>query len=468
MKRPYCGIPFGALFSIVLLVGCHPSGPAFAPPPETEDQLAGSPGPINVHSGPFFQFKGGKSGGNTPISNVGGTALIGDPQRAFFSVTDGGGLDKCRRKYYKPGCGVVYKLTPTHRIAYEETVLHQFDNTDGGVPEAALVEDGAGNLFGTTSIGGKYHDGTVFELARTGSTYRETVLHSFEGGDDGAAPTSPLIFGKGGVLYGTTSGSLIENCNGVKACGTVFRIDSSGAHYKVLYVFKNGGAAGWNPSSAVVMDGKGALFGTTAGNCCGTVYELAPTGSGSYEERTLHAFRGTDGAMPNGGLLDESGTLYGVTYFGGTGGCKTFHYYFPPGCGTIFKLTPNGSRNFSESVIHDFTIADLAGGISPYAGLTLGQGGFFYGTASGGGNTTGECYSSSPYGYFPGGCGVVYRIRPDGSDYRVLLRFEQEKGGEFPEGAYPNSRLLAVDGTLYGTTPFGGRYDFGAAFKIVL
>jgi hypothetical protein len=457
----------------VALISCGRAGSSVQPPIAPQfAPLAAEPSTYHVI--PFYQYKGGKSGGIEKISVLGGAAFIGNPKKALYSVADAGGIKNCHSKEYPgPGCGVAYELTPQHGHSYKETVLHEFNGADGGIPVASLVQDSAGSLYGTTVVGGKYHKGTAFRLSRSQTGYNETVLYSFRGGDDGAAPAAPLIFDSSGALYGTTGGSFSLACNAT--CGTVFKLTPSGSHYteKVLHAFPNGKDDGTNPEAGLIADSSGNFFGTadTGGAFrLGAVFELTPTPSGDYKERILYAFGATqnDGALPSAGLLDESGVLYGTTYFGGSGSCISFHFYFPPGCGTVYKLTPHGS-GYIESVIHNFTKKHLSDGLFPVAPLVAGDDGFLYGTASGGGYRKGpQCRGGgSGYGYAPGGCGVVYRLRPSGSDFRVIYEFKDEKNGYLPEGASPVAALLDVQGKLYGTTSYGGRYKEGVGFELV-
>jgi uncharacterized repeat protein (TIGR03803 family) len=164
------------------------------------------------------------------------------------------------------------------------------DGLDGGKPAGALVFDKAGNLYGTTEIGGKYDKGTVFKLAPTvRGQWKESVLHSFKGGtSDGNYPYSTLIFDAAGNLYGTTYDGGSSSC---------------------------------------------------AGYGCGTVFKLTPISGGRWKEKILYAFTGsTDGAHPDRGslVMDASGNLYGTTVLGGQGNCLQQG----SGCGVVFEIAP--------------------------------------------------------------------------------------------------------------------------------
>jgi uncharacterized repeat protein (TIGR03803 family) len=228
------------------------------------------------------------------------------------------------------GAGMVFKLSPLG----QETVLYVFTGgADGGSPVAVIL-DPEGNLYGTTYEGGTRGFGTVFELSPAG---QETVLHSFTGGPDGALPETGLSRDKQGNLYGTTD----AGGNGVAEGGEglVFELDAAG-NYRVLYAF-TGGSSGQDPSSTVVRDADGNLYGTTyfggLAACdlgCGLVYKISPSG----QETVLYDFTGaTDGAAPLGVVLDSAGNLYGVTDAGGKGGVPSIS---GSGAGVVYKLSP--------------------------------------------------------------------------------------------------------------------------------
>jgi uncharacterized repeat protein (TIGR03803 family) len=454
------------------VVACNRAGASFQPPavPGTEPMVFQ---PDTHHVIPFFEYKGGKNGG-IKLSNYGGAAFIGDPQKALYSVAPSGGIDKCRRHYYWPGCGLVYELTPQKSSAfYKETILHTFDKTDGGVPDAALVMDKAGSLYGTTSLGSKYNDGNVFRLTPSRGGYTPTVLYSFKGGADGAAPAAPLILDDKGALYGTTTGSNVFQCDGSssgssKYCGTVFKLTPSGSRYteKVLHAFLKSSKDGTSPEAGLTADAKGNLFGTTAaggtGNI-GTVFELTPAGSGEYTERILSNLE-HGGDYPSSGVVEENGTFYGTTYFGGSGYCISFHFFFPPGCGVLYKVAPHGS-GYVESVVHDFV--KVSGGFFPL-GLISGHDGFLYGTTDQGGYVKGRACrgGGSGYGYSPAGCGVIYRLRLSDGDFQVLYAFRDKTDGDLPEGGFPRSPLLDAGGVFYGTNTLGGAHNQGVGFAL--
>jgi len=312
-----------------------------------------------------------------------------------------------------------------------ESVLYSFGSgtSDGTNPQAGLVMDSAGNLYGTTYAGGTNGVGTVFKISPTDT---ETILHSFGSGtNDGINPQAGLIMDSAGNLYGTTAGG-----GGALGGGTVFKISADGTE-SILHSFVHGGTAdGWNPQAGLIMDSAGNLYGTTSGDA-GTVFKISADGT----ESVLYAFSGTnDGFQPlyAGVITDSAGNLYGTTVSGGLGG-----YTF----GTVFKISADGT----ESILHSFTGVD---GGEPEAGLIMDSAGNLYGTTTSGGNAS--VVNS----------GEVFKISPAGT-LSVLHYFTGGITNTITDGGYPRADLiLDSDGNLYGTTSFGGQNDEGTVFKI--
>jgi uncharacterized repeat protein (TIGR03803 family) len=284
--------------------------------------------------------------------------LIQDAKGNLYGTTEGGGAN---------GDGAVFKLTKSNK----ESVLYSFTGgTDGGDPYAGLVMNAAGNLYGTTNLGGAAGYGTAFDLNPT--TKVETVLYSFSYFPDGENPYSPLIDTKN-HFYGSTYQG------GAAGYGTVFELGKKGKE-TTLYSF-TGNPDGANPYAGLISDKDGNLYGTTLGGGAseyGTVFELSSTGV----ETVLYAFTGNppDGEYPLSGLVrDAAGNLYGTTEKGGASGF-----------GTVFKLSSTGT----EIVLHSFTGAD---GAFPYATLVRDSKGNLYGTTESGGHD---------------GAGVVFKITP--------------------------------------------------------
>ena len=322
--------------------------------------------------------------------NLYGTALQGGPPCGFFT------------------CGVVFKIDSTGN----ETVLHGFTGADGANPEAGLLRDSAGNLYGTTSAGGSGY-GVVFKLDAT--TNKETLLYTFTGGADGGQPMAGLVSDTAGNLYGTTQGGGdLSAC--IAGCGVVFKLDPTGGQ-TVLYTF-SGGADGRYPSGDLIQDSTGNLYGITSaggvpfirsGEGCGVVFKLDPT---TREETVLYSFTGeTDGGIPDKASLfmDGAGILYGTTALGGaSGGCGG------GGCGVVFNLDPTTGK---ESVLYTFTGG--ADGGQPTAGLVRDSAGSLYGTASTAG-ISGNCGI---------GCGVVFKLTPTETTFTVSVVLAGNGGG---------------------------------------
>lgn len=317
--------------------------------------------------------------------------LLRDLEGNFFGTTLLGGNTNC----YEYGCGTVYKVSK----AGKETMLHEFTGSpDGEEPEALLVQDAAGNIYGTAYLGGVYNFGAVFKIDITG---KETILHSFagplDGGGDGVYPYAGVILDAEGNLYGATAGG------GTYGAGTVYELDSAG-NETLLYSF-TGESDGASPSSVLLFDPQGNLYGTTrrggnlnceGGDGCGVVFELSPQQDGSWTDATLYTFCSvsncTDGQEPIAGPLvrDTTGNLYGTTYFGGA-----YRNCNGDGCGAVFKL----DTNEKETVLHSFTGG--SDGAFPWAGLTMDGSGNLYGTATAGGDA--QCLP-------PSGCGTVFKL----------------------------------------------------------
>jgi len=248
-----------------------------------------------------YSFTGSSDGANP----VGG--LIEDGSFNLYGTTKNGG---------DASFGTVFELVP---FGGGFKLLHTFTaGSDGANPEGSLVMDADGNLYGTTLEGGALNQGTVFRVTPRG---KEKVLHSFDGTNDGRFPTSGLAIDFDGNLYGTMPGG------GQNIAGTLYRMSKSGK-IKVLHAF-SGGDDGGNPVGTPLLGGDGDVYGVTfmggAGDASvGTVFKLSPSG----KEKVLHSFDADvnvdDGFKPSGGLImDDAGTLYGVTSTGGTSGAGT-------------------------------------------------------------------------------------------------------------------------------------------------
>jgi uncharacterized repeat protein (TIGR03803 family) len=307
--------------------------------------------------------------------------------------------------------GVVFKVDTEG----QETILYSFTGgADGAVPEASVIGDEAGNLYGTTNSGGASNAGVVFRLNAMG---QETVLYSFTGGADGGYPYSGVIRDAAGNLYGTTT------YGGGADLGVVYKVDATG-HETVLHSF-TGVADGGHPNAGLILDAKGNLYGTAVNGGAGfggVVFRMDPMGN----ETVLHSFSGEDGTEPYGGLIgDGAGNLDGTTFYGGTSDN-----------GVVYKLDAQGN----ETVLYNFT-AGVDGG-EPQAGVIRDAEGNLYGTTLLGG--TGDC---------PAGCGVVYKLDATGQE-SVLHSFTG--GADGANGSADPGLIRDAEGNLYGATSNGG------------
>jgi uncharacterized repeat protein (TIGR03803 family) len=309
---------------------------------------------------------------------------------------------------------------------WKEKVLYTFQGgNDGAVPAGGVVFDKQGNLYGATSDGGSANDGTAFELmppAKPDDAWTESVLHVFRGyssNGDGASPEGGLVIDAAGNLYGTT-------------------------------------AYGGN--------GPCTLLGSAIG--CGAVYEMSPpaTKGGAWTETILYNFKGgSDGQFPIGNLtFDGAGNLYGATYFGGGFGSCDSPYY--QRCGTIFELSPPKTRGgkWKEKVLYSFKNGQ--DGANPNGGLIFDKAGALYGSTGWGGFAGNDCAGGNGFV----GCGTIFELTPPGKQggpwrEKAIYLFKGRPG----DGARPNSNLtFGTNGLLYGTTLGGGEAEEGIVFSL--
>ena len=326
--------------------------------------------------------------------------VIFDGAGNLYGVTEGGGA------YHG---GVVYELSPQAGGGWAEKWLHQFgEGTDGKAVVGNLAFDSAGNLYGVTIEGGTYGQGTVYELIpQEDGLWVEKVLHNFsDTGPDGGTPEAGVIFDSAGNLYGTTlSGGINKNHTEGSYAGTVFELSLVGGVWneKILYSFPASRYDAAGPSASLIFDSAGNLYGTTAAGgryfANGTVFELSPNAEGAWTETVLHSFGydSSDGAGPFGNLIiDSTGSLYGTTSQGGIYGCLCSSIG-----GTVFKLTPGSDETWTERILHDFGNGE--DGSFPLAGLLMDASGNLYGTTRFGGGGEGGVGT---------GPGAVFEVSP--------------------------------------------------------
>ena len=401
-------------------------------------------------------------------------ALLMDAGGNLFGTTAVGGN----------GHGVVFELQQTQLGKFKFLKLYQFCKhfscNDGDNPTGPLIVDTNGILYGTTARGG-FGDGVAFKLSPSGTgKWSETVLYDFCHGfgcTDGSTPAAGLTYAgaESGLpydgaspLYGTTA------VGGANNQGTVFSLVPHGDQWTetVLYNFcSQGGSSctdGKDPARNVVVSPTGILFGTTTlGGTndkgvggAGVAYQLSPNGDGSWSQTVLYQFCSapecSDGEFPSGKLVEDgAGGLLGTT---GGGGSQCGHGSH--GCGTIFRLVPNGV-NSEETVLYAFCKKrDCKDGADPEGGVTLDSFGNVYGTAfSGGGN---DIDMSGIGG------GAVFKL--GGGSLSILHRFCALPNCS--DGEYPDDGLVRdPNGPLFGTTTAGGMFgqsiDGGTVFQIV-
>jgi uncharacterized repeat protein (TIGR03803 family) len=322
------------------------------------------------------------------------------------------------------GNGTVYKLSP-HGSSWVFSSLHSFAaGGDGSGPGFGSLALSGGALFGTTEGGGYF--GTAFEVRRAGG-WKETVVHTFGVGKDGAQPLNGVVFDSAGNFYGTTS------LGGAYGNGTVFEGKRSGKKWieSVIHSFKSA-----NPVASVTLDAHGNLYGTTSfggptGN--GVVFKLSRSGS-SWKETVLYDFLGgSDGQHPVGGLVfDQAGNLYGSTFQGGANGG-----------GTVYKLS-RSAKGWKLTTLYSFS-----GGAGPYNKLTFDAKGNIYGTTNGDGAH---------------GDGSVFKLSRSNGVWKFtdLYDFTSGSDGGLPYGS------VAVDaqGDIFGTATVGGSDNQGVVFEI--
>jgi uncharacterized repeat protein (TIGR03803 family) len=380
----------------------------------------------------LHQFAGTGTDGAYPTGD-----LVFDRAGNIFGTTSIGG----NGNYCYLGCGIVFELS-LNNGSWTYSIVYEFCSNskaclDGAFPQAGLVVDAAGNLYGTTLQGGSEQSGTVFELSPPsppGGAWTETVLHSFctkYGCIDGYFPYSKLLLDSRGGLYGTTSAGG-DNTNCRDGCGTVFRLRpplGPGKHWTedVIYTFCPTPNFGFCPDGATLMvglaaDKDGNLYGTTQlggkphSDGHGTIYRLTRS-LGSWTESVLFVFPPT--AAPVGELaLDRLSRIYGVSPYAG---------------GVVYRLDAESGQVRSLSLENEIPTSGV---------LVDSDHAVIYGTTPGG-----PGYSQ----------GLIFKITAPAQETPLHIfcdQFQCEDGGG------PASGLIEdLSGNLYGTTEYGGFGD---------
>jgi len=327
--------------------------------------------------------------------------------------------------------GTVFKFATT---ASKPTTLYKFCTqgypclTDGAKPYAGLVLASNGKFYGTTTLGGTTDNGTVFQITSTGSF---KTIYNFGGTTTGSVPWATPIQAKDGDLYGGTSIGGSDNDGVLYAISTAGKLDDS-----LTFTGDNG----IYPFGKLVQGTDGNYYGTTgeveSGD--GTVFVVKEAAI-----HTLHKFTGTDGGDPIGGLVQaRNGTFYGTTSTDGG----------PLQAGTVFSITAAGAFK----TIYKFCARkNCTDGSTPYATLIQASDGNLYGTTYLGGANNTNCN---------GGCGTIFKITTAGK-LTTLYNFCSQRNcadGYQPEGGL----VQATNGTLYGTTYYGGTTDSGTVFSL--
>ncbi len=232
--------------------------------------------------------------------------------------------------------GIAFALKRGHRSQWKEEILYNFCSqancSDGSGPWAPMIVDSAGNLYGTTTLGGSASYGAVFELSPHGRTYSQSVIYSFcsqSNCADGGVPYGGLVMDGSGNLYGNNTGF------GADGYGVVFRLAPQSGHWQYSVLASFAYANGASPQSSMTLDASGNLLGVAPIGGAGGVGTVFQYGGGALD--ALYSFCGqtncTDGAEPTDSVsIDGSGTIWGTTWVGGAN--------YTSGGGTIFSLAP--------------------------------------------------------------------------------------------------------------------------------
>jgi len=356
--------------------------------------------------------------------------LLLDKSGNLYGTTTAGGA-------YRQG--EVFELSPNPKGSWTEQVLYSFQGSaDGSLPAAGVISDKQGNLYCTLYMGGALGHGAVYELIKPGKggAWTNHLLYSFSGGNDGGQPVGPVLFDSVGNLYGVTP------LDGLYGQGVVFELSPNGQGggwtETVLHAFVSQSPDAQGPAGALIFDKKSNLYGLAVQGGAvnqGAAFELTPNHDGTWTESVIYSFLGgNDGANPaTSDLLLKGRSLYGTTTNGGAAND-----------GTVFQLTP-GKTGWNETLL--YTFPGGASGGNPFAGLVSDSKGNFYGTTASGAHGAG---------------GVTFELSKVGGVWTetVLYTFDNPGNGSYADLVRDKA------GNLYGTTEFGGPAFAGNVFEV--
>lgn len=377
------------------------------------NQAATTLGSFNGYFGP-----GSASNGQTPYAG-----LVADAAGNLFGTTIFGGAN---------GGGAVYELTKTTNGYNAPVAIADLSQATGINPESQLAIDSKGNIYGTTSYGGTFNDGTVFELVKGAGGYGAPVVLANFNGTNGANPGAGVVFDAAGNLFGTTVNG------GPQGGGTVFEMVRNGNGFgaPINLTSTASAATGFNPGGSLYIDSAGNLFGTAANGGAygfGTISEIKKTATGYAAPIALVSFNGTNGANPAANLIaDASGNLFGTT---GQGGAN--------GKGTVFELVKTATGYAAPTTLASFDGVSAAG---PNGGLVM--------------DSAGDLFGTTTQTQIDGTNGTVFELKKTAGGYgplTILTTFS----GSVPSG----SLLIDASGILYGVTQRGGQ-SFGTVFEL--
>jgi uncharacterized repeat protein (TIGR03803 family) len=371
----------------------------------------------------------------------------------FGSLASGEPGRKCSKN-----CGNIYSISETSQLGDPTDVVYSFQAGDDGAFPTGETLFYKGIFYGTTEYGtrtncGGLGCGTLYEINGDGTEKHLFMFCLLPACADGVFPHAGLTVGPQKSLYGTTTfggtGNGLLCGSSLGGCGVVYQLAADGPHPIYSFcskVHKNVCVDGAVPLSGLLADGAGNLYGTTqfgGRHSSGTIFKLSYNGT-KWIEKVLYSFCGTvkngvctDGSVPQAGLIESGGELYGTTAYGGTA-CDDN----PNGCGTVFSVAPDGT---AHAVLYSFRGENLMDGAFPQAPLVADGLGNLYGTTlRGGGN--GICERNG----IPNGCGTLFQLGTIGGPEVILHAFGQSDNA--PDGAHPAGALALDSGVLYGAT----------------